>query len=98
VQALLSGQVDAIVGSITYGLVIDKTRRSSEFERKYKVADNFQGMAVRRGDQKLLEFLNGFVSRHTEDGSLDALYKKWIGVDRIKLPTELPGVDFTGLK
>jgi polar amino acid transport system substrate-binding protein len=98
VQALLSGQVDAIVGSITYGLVIDKTKRNADFERKYKVADNFQGMAVRKGDQKMLEFLNSFVTRHTQDGSLDALYKQWIGVDRIKLPTELPDVDFTGLK
>ncbi|MBP1884104.1 transporter substrate-binding domain-containing protein [Sinorhizobium mexicanum] len=96
VQALLSGQVDAILGSVTYGLVIDKTGHNAEYERKYKAADNFQGMAVRRGDQAMLDFLTDFVSRHTADGSLDALYKKWIGVDRAKLPTTLPGVDFTG--
>ncbi len=96
VQALLSGQVDAIVGSITYGLVIKQTGNDASFGRKYKVADNFQGMAVRKGDQEMLDFLNDFVARHTADGSLDALYKKWIGVDRAKLPTTLPGVDFTG--
>jgi len=96
VQALLSGQVDAILGSVTYGLVIEKTGHSATYERKYKVADNFQGMAVRKGDQEMLDFLTDFVTRHTADGSLDALYKKWIGVDRAKLPTTLPGVDFTG--
>lgn len=96
VQALLSGQVDAILGSVTYGLVIKETGHSAEFERKYKVADNFQGMAVRKGDQDMLTFLTDFVTRHTADGSLDALYKKWIGVDRAALPTTLPGVDFTG--
>jgi polar amino acid transport system substrate-binding protein len=96
VQALLSGQVDAILGSVTYGLVIDKTGHSAEYERKYKVADNFQGMAVRKGDQEMLDFLTDFVNRRTADGSLDALYKKWIGVDRPTLPTTLPGVDFTG--
>lgn len=96
VQALLSGQVDAILGSVTYGLVIDKTGNSGKFERKYKVADNFQAMAVRKGDQELLDFLNDVVTRRTADGSLDALYKKWIGVDRPTLPTTLEGVDFTG--
>ncbi len=53
-------------------------------------------MAVRKGDQEMLDYLNDFVTRHSADGSLDALYKKWIGVDRPKLPTELEGVDFTG--
>jgi polar amino acid transport system substrate-binding protein len=96
VQSLLSGQVDAIVGSITYGLVIKQAGYDAQFERKYKVADNFQGMAVRKGDQEMLAFLTDFVTRHTADGTLDALYKKWIGVDRAKLPTTLPGVDFTG--
>ncbi|MBZ7927134.1 transporter substrate-binding domain-containing protein (plasmid) [Ensifer adhaerens] len=96
VQALLSGQVDAILGSVTYGLVIKETGHEGEFERKYKVADNFQGMAVRKGDQEMLTFLTDFVTTHTADGTLDALYKKWIGVDRAKLPTTLPGVDFTG--
>ncbi|MFB9948368.1 transporter substrate-binding domain-containing protein [Rhizobium puerariae] len=96
VQALLSGQVDAILGSVTYGLVIDKTGHGAEYERKYKVADNFQGMAVRKGDKEMLEFLTDFVNRRTADGTLDAIYKKWIGVDRPKLPTTLPGVDFTG--
>lgn len=53
-------------------------------------------MAVRKGDQDMLAYLTDFVTRHTADGSLDALYKKWIGVDRAALPTTLPGVDFTG--
>ncbi len=96
VQALLSGQVDAILGSVTYGLVISQTGHGDAYERKYKVADNFQGMAVRKGDQEMLDYLTDFVTRHTADGSLDALYKKWIGVERAKLPTTLPGVDFTG--
>ncbi|MFT0891326.1 transporter substrate-binding domain-containing protein [Pseudochelatococcus sp. G4_1912] len=96
VQALLSGQVDAILGSVTYGLVIEKTGKTAEFERKYKVADNIQAMAVRKGDQEMLDFLNDFVTRHTADGSLDALYKKWIGSERAKLPTTMTGVDFTG--
>lgn len=96
VQALLSGQVDAILGSITYGLVIDKTGHSAEYERKYKVADNYQGMAVRKGDSEMLDFLTDFVKRRTADGTLDKLYKKWIGVDRAMLPTTLPGIDFTG--
>lgn len=96
VQSLLSGQVDAILGSITYGLVIDKTGHSTEYGRKYKVADNYQGMAVRKGDSEMLAFLTDFVNRRTADGTLDKLYKKWIGVERAKLPTTLPGIDFTG--
>ncbi|HWT63224.1 MAG TPA: transporter substrate-binding domain-containing protein [Ochrobactrum sp.] len=96
VQALLSGQVDAILGSLTYGLVIDSTGNGDKYVRKYKAADNIQAMAVRKGDQAMLDFLNDFVTRHNADGSLDTLYKKWIGVDRPKLPTTLDGMDFTG--
>ena len=96
VQALLSGQVDAILGSLTYGLVIESTGNGDKYVRKYKAADNIQAMAVRKGDQAMLDFLNDFVTRHNADGSLDTLYKKWIGVDRPKLPTTLDGVDFTG--
>ena len=96
VQSLLSGQVDAILGSLTYGLVIDSTGNGDNYDRKYKAADNIQSMAVRKGDQEMLDYLNDFVTRHNADGSLDALYKKWIGVDRPTLPTELDGVDFTG--
>ncbi|KAB2713015.1 transporter substrate-binding domain-containing protein [Brucella intermedia] len=96
VQALLSGQVDAILGSLTYGLVIESTGNADKYVRKYKAADNIQAMAVRKGDQAMLDFLNDFVTRHNADGSLDTLYKKWIGVDRPKLPTTLEGVDFTG--
>ena len=94
VQALLSGQVDAIVGSKTYGIVIQNTGRGDGYEAKYKVADNIQAMAVRKGDQEMLDYLNDFVTRH--DAELDELYLKWIGQDRADLPTELPGVDFTG--
>lgn len=96
VQALLSGQVDAILGSLTYGLVIESTGNGDKYVRKYKAADNIQAMAVRKGDQAMLDFLNDFVTRHNADGSLDTLYKKWIGVDRPTLPTTLEGVDFTG--
>lgn len=96
VQALLSGQVDAILGSLTYGLVIESTGNGDKYVRKYKAADNIQAMAVRKGDQAMLDFLNDFVTRHNADGSLDTLYKKWIGVDRPKLPTTLEGVNFTG--
>lgn len=94
VQALLSGQVDAIVGSKTYGIVIQNTGRGDGYEAKYKVADNIQAMAVRKGDQEMLDYLNDFVTRH--DAELDELYLKWIGQDRADLPTELPGIDFTG--
>lgn len=94
VQALLSEQVDAIVGSKTYGIVIQNTGRGDGYEAKYKIADNIQAMAVRKGDQEMLEYLNDFVTRH--EAELDALYLKWIGQDRAQLPTELPGVDFIG--
>lgn len=96
VQALLAGQVDAILGSVTYGLVIKSTGNDGKYERKYKVADNYQGMAVRQGDKQMLDWLNDFVKRRTADGTLDGLYKKWIGADRPTLPTSLPGVNFTG--
>ncbi|NKC51991.1 transporter substrate-binding domain-containing protein [Ochrobactrum cytisi] len=76
--------VDAILGSLTYGLVIESTGNGDKYVRKYKAADNIRAMAVRKGDRAMLDFLNDFVTRHNADGSLDTLYKE---VDR-RRPSE----------
>jgi len=93
---MLSGQVDAIVGSKTYGIVIDEIGCGGDYEAKYKLADNIQAMALREGDQEMLDYLNDFVTRNSENGKLDALYEKWIGSARADLPKQMNGIDFTG--
>jgi polar amino acid transport system substrate-binding protein len=95
VQALLTGQADAVLGSITYGVVLGRAGKSVDFENKYKVSDNLLGMAVRPAEKEMLDWLNAFIDRHKADGKLAAIYKKWMLMDLPELPDTVPGISFT---
>ncbi|PYB97456.1 ABC transporter substrate-binding protein [Pseudomonas sp. MB-090624] len=93
VQALASGQVEAILGSFTYGLALS-TGRSGRFEDKFSVADNYLAMAVRKEDKAMLDWLNKFVQRKKADGELAAIYSKWMKGSLPMLPERMDGIDF----
>ncbi|HFE8882102.1 TPA: transporter substrate-binding domain-containing protein [Pseudomonas aeruginosa] len=76
VQALASGQVEAILGSFTYGLALN-AGANGRFEDKFSVSDNYLAMAVRKEDAAMLDWLNAFVQRKKADGTLAGIYAKW---------------------
>ena len=84
-QALLSGQVDAIGCSVTVAAQINKRAPAGSFEVKFNLLQQAMGIALRPNQAELLKAVNDFVARNTTNGELNKLYRKWLESDLPKL-------------
>ena len=80
-QALLSGQVDAIGCSVTVAAQIAKRAPAGMFENKFNLVQQNMGIAMRPGQAELEKTVNDFVAKRSADGELNKLYQKWLGAD-----------------
>ncbi|WP_269495207.1 transporter substrate-binding domain-containing protein [Castellaniella sp. S9] len=87
VQALVSGQVDAIGAAITQVGNLAQVAGPGTYESRLVLSRVYNGVAVRPGEREWVDYLNGLIGRKIADGELSALYKKWIGND---LPPNMP--------
>ncbi len=94
VQALLSGQVDAIGGSMFYEERLDQ-QAPDKFENKFSTGSLYIGAGARLGDTDWNAKLNGFIDEVTANGKLDALYQKWFGMALPDMSTPIEGVSWT---
>ncbi len=84
-QALLSGQVDAIGCSTTVAAQIAK-RAGDAYENKLVLKQQFMAVAMRQGQPELLKSMDEFVAKNTANGELNKLYQKWLQSDLPALP------------
>jgi polar amino acid transport system substrate-binding protein len=84
-QALLSGQVDAIGCSTTVAAQIAK-RAGDAYENKLVLKQQFMAVAMRQGQADLQKTVDAFVARNTANGGLNKLYLKWLQTDLPALP------------
>jgi polar amino acid transport system substrate-binding protein len=84
-QALISGQVDAIGCSTTVAAQIAQRVPANTFEDKFVLRQQEMAAALRPGETDLLKAVNDFVTRNTANGELDKLYRKWLGRDLPKM-------------
>ena len=84
-QALISGQVDAIGCSVTVAAQIAKRVPPNTFEDKFTLVQQSMGIAMRKGQDELLKAVNEFVEKNTANGELNKLYNKWLQTDLPKL-------------
>lgn len=84
-QALISGQVDAIGASTTVAAQIDKRAPANAFETKFLLRQQVMGIVMRPGQDELLKSVNDFVARNTANGELNKLYRKWLETDLPKM-------------
>lgn len=95
-QALVSGQVDAIGGNTTYKLNLDKAAPGNDYEQKVVFNEQWMGVCTKLGDKEMNAWLNQFIDKIRADGRLEAINKKWIGDDKLPdFPKKLDGVPFT---
>ena len=97
-QALVSGQVDAIGGNTTYKINLDKAAPGNDYEQKLVFNQQWQGICSVLGDEQLNKWLNAFVDKIVADGRLEAINKKWLGQSMPPFPASLEGVPFTVVK
>ncbi|MDI1246903.1 MAG: transporter substrate-binding domain-containing protein [Rhodoferax sp.] len=84
-QALLSGQVDAIGCSTTVAAQIAK-RAGDAYENKLILKQQLMAVAMRQEQPDLLKTMNDFVARNTANGELNKLYQKWLKADLPAMP------------
>jgi polar amino acid transport system substrate-binding protein len=80
-QALISGQVDAIGCSVTVAAQIAKRVPANTFENKFTLKQQAMGIAMRPGQEDLLKNVDAFVQKNAANGELNKLYQKWLGAD-----------------
>lgn len=94
-QALVSGQVDAIGGNTTYLMNINKAAPNNDFEPKLVFNEQWMGVATRLGDKEVNAWLNEFIDKIRADGRLEAISQKWLGQPLPTFPDAIEGVPFT---
>jgi polar amino acid transport system substrate-binding protein len=80
-QALISGQVDAIGCSTQVAAKVDKRAPGGRFEDKFVLRQQEMAIAVRPDQDDLLKMVNDFVARNMANGELNQLYRKWLERD-----------------
>jgi polar amino acid transport system substrate-binding protein len=83
-QALMSGQVDAIGCSTTVAAQIDK-RAPGNFEPKFVLRQQEMAVALRPNQDALKKSVDDFVAKNTANGELNKLYRKWLDTDLPKM-------------
>lgn len=86
-QALLSGQVDALGCAQTIATQITK-RAGDKFDTKFVVRQQNMAIAMRQDQPDLLKNVDAFVAKNTANGELNKLYQKWLQSDLPELPTD----------
>ena len=84
-QALISGQVDAIGASTTVAAQLAKRVPANTFEDKFILRQQQMGVAMRPDQAELLKTVNDFVAKNSANGELNKLYQKWLGTDLPKM-------------
>jgi len=85
-QALLSGQVDAIGCSTTVAAQIAKRAPANTYEQKLVLREQVMGVALRPGQTELKKAVDDFIARNKANGELNKLYQKWLGTDFPAMP------------
>jgi polar amino acid transport system substrate-binding protein len=85
-QALLSGQVDALVYTNTEIAELVKSAPDLQIETKLVLKTQANAIAVRKDALELRQWLDTLIYYMKATGELDALYRKWLGEPLPPLP------------
>ena len=85
-QALISGQVQAMGASNTILAQLNKDYPQLGIEPKITLREQANGMAFRKADTALAEYANKFIAEIEGNGELSKINQKWFGIPLPKLP------------
>lgn len=93
IQALLSGQVQAVGGNLFY---VDRLNaaKPGTFENKLEFTRLYNGACTRLGEKEINTAVNAFIDKIKANGELKKIYNKWIKLDPPDFPTTLDGIPF----
>lgn len=85
-QALISGQVQALGASNTILAQLTKDYPKMEIEPKITLKAQANGMAFRKSDTALRDYANTFIAEIVKNGELSKINERWFGIPLDKLP------------
>ena len=93
VQALVSGQADALGGNIFY---LDRVEKAlpGKFENKLEFQKLYNGACTRLGEKEINVALNDFIDKIKANGELKKIYDKWMKVPVPEFPATLENIPF----
>ncbi|AWL91035.1 transporter substrate-binding domain-containing protein [Bradyrhizobium ottawaense] len=94
IQALLSGQVQAVGANLFYPQRLNAAKPEFGFEPKLHFSALYNGACTRLGDKEWNETVNKFIDQIKSNGKLAAFYAKWMKVPVPVFPDTVPGVPF----
>jgi len=94
IQALLSGQVQAVGGNQFYGQRLNASKPDM-YERKITFTAVYNGAGSRLGERDWNEAANAFIDKIKANGELAKVYQKWMGEEPPEFPSSLPNIPFT---
>ncbi len=94
IQALLSGQVDAIAAN-QFAIARIEENAPGKYAEKLILATNYKGVGTVLEDKAINESVNAFLEGVKADGTMDKLYKKWFKIGQPKFEAPVEGVSFT---
>lgn len=93
IQALLSGQVQAVGGNMFYVQRLNEARPET-FENKLEFTRLYNGACTRLGEREINGAINAFIDRIKSNGELTRVYRKWMHMDPPEFPAQIEGIPF----
>lgn len=93
-QALLSGQVQAVGANMFYLERLNQSKPGT-YENKLEFTRLYNGACSRLGDKAMNTALNDFIDKIKANGELAKAYHKWMHLDVPQFPDSIEGVPFT---
>lgn len=93
IQAMLSGQVQAVGGNAFYAKRLNDAKPNT-YENKLTFTQLLNGACSPLGDKELNHALNAFIDQIKANGELAKVQEKWMGSSMLNFPKSLPGIPF----
>lgn len=86
IQAMLSGQVEAVGGNMFYKDKLNESKPGM-FEDKLEFQRIYNGVCTRLGEKEINASINAFIDKIKANGELAKIHEKWM---KLPLPTSFP--------
>jgi len=93
IQALLSGQVDAVGGNSFYAQVLNESKPDT-YENKLDFVNIYNGACSRLGEKEINAALNAFIDKVRGNGDLADIQQRWMGNVMMDFPDSIPDIPF----
>ena len=93
IQALISGQVQAVGGNMFYVQRLNQAKPDT-YEDKLEFTRLYNGACTRLGEKEINAAVNAFIDKVRTNGELAKAYAKWMKLSPPDFPASVEGVPF----